>query len=387
MLSYKILKREMKNIQKLQASSIFILITCVGLFAQENQTTFTVANEQNISRIHETVSIDLSKTNFTSNVGVTDDKNNSIVSQLIDNDGDDKFDELIFQDDFKGNETKTYHLKKSDKKEQTESKVYATVVEGREDIAWESDKIAFRMYGPPLAKEVDNGIDVWVKSVDYLIVDKWYREEEEGIKSYHVDGGEGADFFSVGRSLGAGGSAITLNDSLFQSGVYKSYKILANGPIRTMFKLNYEFDVNGKKITEEKTIQLDAGSYINKIMTRYSTVPDDAKFVAGLVKRGNTSVSTDFDNSIISLWGDISNKKSDGELGTAVILPYGNNLEIIEDSTHILLLSSLNDKPMIYYAGADWTKREDFASEKDWLNYVKDTSLKIRNPLNVKIVK
>lgn len=378
----------MNNIKKLTVISIFVLIACTGLFAQESRTTFTVANNLNITRNQETVSIDLSKTDYSSNVEVTDDKGIAIVSQLIDDNGDGKFDVLIFQDDFNGNETKTYHLKKSDKNEKAESKVYATIVKGREDIAWESDKIAFRMYGPPLAEEVNNGIDVWVKSVDYLIIDKWYREEEEGIKSYHVDGGEGADFFSVGKSLGAGGSALYMDGHFYQSGVYKQCKILTNGPIRTKFKLCYEFDVESKKITEEKMISIDAGSNMNRIETKYSSIPDGAEFTAGLVKRANTNVSIYFNNSIISLWGDISAKKSDGELGTSVILPFGNNQEIIEDSTHVLITSSLNSNVfMTYYAGAGWTKRRDFLSQKDWINYLKEYSLKIRNPLVVNFLK
>jgi len=378
----------MKNIKKSLLFGLFTFFITFGLFAQDRFSSFTVENNLDILRSQETISINLKRMDNPSNIIVAEKDGNVLVSQLIDNDQDGKPDELIFQDDFKANENKTYHLKISSKKEETKSKVYSTVVKGREDIAWESDKIAFRMYGPPLAKEVNNGIDVWAKSVDYLIVDKWYKEEEEGIKSYHIDGGEGADFFSVGKSLGDGGSALYVNGKLYQSGVYKHCKILTNGPIRTKFKLTYEFNVDGKTITEEKAISIDAGSNMNRIETQYSLIPKDVEFAAGLVKRANTSVAADFSNGIISLWGDISEKKSDGELGTSVIFPFGNNVKIMEDSTHVLITSDISsDDAIVYYAGAGWTKRKDFLSQKDWINYLKEYSLKIKNPLVVNFIK
>ncbi len=79
------------------------------------------------------------------------------------------------------------------------SRVDGLFVLPREDFAWENDRIAFRVYGPALAGEVNNGIDVWTKRVRSLIVQKWYRESEgssPGKDNYHVDRGEGADFFT-----------------------------------------------------------------------------------------------------------------------------------------------------------------------------------------------
>ncbi len=375
----------MKDIHKVSLLYFLFIIINIGIYAQESILTFTIENNLDIPRVQETVSINLNNIGNLDNVIITNNDDSIILTQIIDNDEDGKPDELIFQDNFNPKEKKIYHLKKSNKNvENAISKVYATVVDGREDIAWESDKIAFRMYGPPLAKEVNNGIDVWAKSVGYLIVDKWYKEEEEGIKSYHVDGGEGADFFSVGKSLGAGGSALYLNGKLYQSGVYKKYKILANGPIRTKFKLTYQFNVNGKTITEEKIISIDAGSYLNRIETKYSFIPNNAKVAAGLVKRKSVSVITDFNNSLISLWGDISAEKSDGKLGTSVIFPKGNNVQIIEDSLHVLIVSDINnDSPITYYAGAGWTKRKDFSDENDWIEYLKNYSQRVKNPLIV----
>ncbi|MEN8194598.1 MAG: DUF4861 family protein [Bacteroidota bacterium] len=370
-----------KQLAKLLSYLILFLLISNFISCQDEVGSFTVTNKSNILRIQETVSIDLIKYNYFSNLSVTNHKGEIIVSQLVDNDGDDKPDEILFQDDFKAQEVKTYHLVKTENQIEDQSKVYAAFIKGREDLAWESDKIAFRMYGPPLANEVNNGIDVWAKRVDYLIVNKWYKEEAEG-KSYHVDTGEGADFFSVGKSLGAGGSALYRNNSLYQSGVYKKYQIITNGPIRTKFKLSYSFEIDGSKILEEKIVSIDVGSYLNRIETTYNKIPNDIVFVAGLVKRESTNIFKDSSNSFISLWGNISSNDNDGELGTAVILPDAKMLTINEDNTHVLISKAIDEsKKIVYYSGAGWSKQRDFKTEDDWIIYLNDFYQKLNNPL------
>lgn len=85
----------------------------------------------------------------------------------------------------------------------------------RNDVAWESDWGAYRTYGQglwQLESLVSNGIDVWLKRVRDLVISRWYAK---GHNAYHVDTGEGADFFAVGQSLGAGGIAIWQDGRLF----------------------------------------------------------------------------------------------------------------------------------------------------------------------------
>ena len=64
--------------------------------------------------------------------------------------------------------------------------------ERKSDVAWENDRIAFRVYSQEVANKAANGVDVWPKSVDYSIIDKWYENNNNKI-SYHVDHGEGCD--------------------------------------------------------------------------------------------------------------------------------------------------------------------------------------------------
>ena len=89
----------------------------------------------------------------------------------------------------------------------------ALVPERYDDIAWENDRIAHRMYGPALNSPAaggerlrGSGIDVWAKRVKYPIIDRWYAK---GHDQFHKDEeGEGLDLYSIGGSRGAGGTGI-----------------------------------------------------------------------------------------------------------------------------------------------------------------------------------
>jgi hypothetical protein len=229
--------------------------------------------------------------------------------------------EILFQSDVAANETKTFILKKDDGgMRSSQSLVDGRFVKPREDYAWENDRIAFRMYGPALAKEVNNGIDVWTKRVRYLIVEKWYKGEEDTGSAkivYHIDHGEGADFFNVGRTLGCGSSALWLDGKAYQPGVFSSWRTLTDGPLRVSFELTYaKNEVAGKSFVETRRITLDAGDNLNRIDVLYSS-PDTTgplQFVAGLVKRRNVTEAHDQQRTWISLWGPTNDDSVNGSL-------------------------------------------------------------------------
>src|SRR6476661_8292692 len=112
------------------------------------------------------------------------------------------------------------------------AKTFARYVpERKDDFAWENDKIAFRMYGKALEstpKEMAHGVDVWVKRTDRLILNERYKRGE-----YHVDHGDGMDYYHVGLTLGAGDIAPYINDTIWFSKNYRNWKILDNGPLRS----------------------------------------------------------------------------------------------------------------------------------------------------------
>ena len=100
-----------------------------------------------------------------------------------------------------------------------------------DDIAWENDRTAYRLYGPALQRSGEKayGIDVWLKNTPDLEVEKRYEVElanhhkiqelrkagkdkearqVEIETTYHFDHGYGLDCYKVGPSLGCGAPAL-----------------------------------------------------------------------------------------------------------------------------------------------------------------------------------
>lgn len=300
---------------------------------------------------------------------------------------------VMFQADFAPRQTRTFIIKGSPStKEATPYRVDARFMKPREDMAWENDRIAFRIYGPALAKESNNGIDVWTKRVRSLIIRKWYAGDETkgaGHISYHEDHGEGADLFSVGKSLGCGASGVWYKDQVYQPGVFTSQRILFTGPIRTAFEIEYKnWTVEGIAITQVKTITIDAGQNLFRVDDVYRTKnPDEPITVAcGLVKRAGVQLAKDDTLQWMSLWGPTNDKSENGELGLGLVMNKVDFVKSTEDKDHhLMVVRTRSGWAMSYYAGAGWTRSGDFKSREDWDKYLSDWALGIRWPLRIKI--
>jgi hypothetical protein len=256
------------------------------------------------------------------------------------------------------------------------------VPERKDDFAWENDKIAFRMYGPALQAtgEISNGIDVWVKSTAELIIDKWYKTDD-----YHVDHGEGLDYYKVGPTLGAGGIAPNANGKIYYSKNWSSYKILATGNLRTVFELTYSpWQFDGKEITETKRITLNAGSHLNQIEVTYKTKDQDTISVAmGILKRTEKGVAVLNEKSgYISYW-EPTNKQF-GTTAIGIVVPESSGMTVLEN--HFAALGkAVNNKPFRYFQGACWDKAGEFKNDQSWEKYLKEFALKIKTPLKISI--
>ena len=314
-----------------------------------------------------------------------------IASQVFDSNLDGIPDEFIFQSGFGPRESRTFFVQSTPKnRREVFSVTDVRFVEPRQDLAWENDRIAFRMYGPALAAEVNNGIDVWTKRVKYLIVKKWYEGEEQTPKIvYHEDYGEGADFFNVGRSLGCGGSGIWFENKVYQPGVFTSYKIISPGPIRVCFELYYgPWAFDGKRLTETKRITLDAGQNLNRIDVTYmdSSQSSQLEIACGLVKRNNTKSFENKSHGWMSLWGQTNDSLQNGYLGTGIVFEQSKLTRVTEDKDQYIMLGKTRiGSQYTYYAGAGWTRSGDFNTEEAWNKYLDVFSQELRSQLLVTI--
>ncbi|MGD0337170.1 MAG: DUF4861 family protein [Bacteroidota bacterium] len=384
--------------KKITALILFICVIINYAFAKDPRIHVTVSNLLNLNRSSEMVVLqwnDLRQKILTldpARTHVFDATTNiEFVTQVIDKDHDGTPEELIFCSGFKAKETREFIVETWNKGPKTaESLTDVRFMIPREDIAWENDRIAHRIYGPAFAKELNNGIDVWTKRVRYPIIEKWYRGDEvtdSSRISYHEDHGEGADFFDVGRTLGAGSCALYKNDSLYQPGVFASYRILATGPIRAMFEVTYKPVLfEGKSISEVKRFAIDAGVNLDKIEVTYrcDSSTETVPFAAGIVKRKGVISFTDKENRSVSLWGQTNDNIENGSLGTGIIMTKEAFSGIKEDKIHLLITGTVKlGKTATYYAGAGWTRSGDFNNSEDWNNYLKEFSQRVGSPLNI----
>lgn len=378
---------------------IFLLLSISSLvFSQKGEVLLSVTNPIDLNRSSEIILFNLEslyqnhpelRGKFLS----VFENNKALLIQSIDNNSDGVDDEIAFQLSFKPKEKKILSIRSVEKKTKTsQSLVDGRFVLPREDFAWENDRVAFRVYGSPVAGDVKNGIDVWTKRVRYPIIGKWYAGEEQVPKIvYHEDHGEGADFFSVGRSLGCGSAGFLWNGKLYQAGFFSFYKIITNGPLRISFELYYpDIQIDSMKFMEVKRITLDVGEQLNKIEEYF--IPEipgtPLTLVAGLVKRKKTSLKRSADNQWMELWGLTNDDSVNQYLGTAVVFTKAHNIVPTEDSLHYLLSATLDpNKLFTYYSGFAWTRMGDITSEGAWVRYLNEFVQRKHHPLLISIQK
>src|SRR5450432_1693352 len=197
--------------------------------------TIELKNPLASERASETISVRLAEAQKlmpalqVSKAVVQDSSGAIVLSQLVDTNGDEQPDELVFQTHLAPNEGKTFLLGQGTRSPPSpeQFKVYGRFVRERhDDFAWESDRAAHRMYGTALetyAKDplTSSGVDVWVKRTPRLLVNEWYQTDD-----YHRDNGDGGDFYSVGSSRGCGGLGIWDGKTLHVSRNFTHSRVL-----------------------------------------------------------------------------------------------------------------------------------------------------------------
>ncbi len=328
------------------------------------------------------------------NVRVLDSEGRELISQVVDNDGDGTPDALIFQANFGAKESRKFVVEAVAPVVQP-PRVHIRHDEPRDDIAWENDRGAWRIYGEGLKKTSSamssSGIDVWQKKTRALIVDKWY---DKGHDSYHVDTGDGADFFDVGETLGAGGTAIWQNDTMYRADNFKAWKIVANGPLRAVFELRYDpWKAATLTVSEVKRVSVDAGQQMYRAESVFKVEGGAATkipYVIGLVKRPGLIGSESNANTWawLSAWGPTAPKNGGhGELGTAVMLLRDKTTDWKEVHGHYLAVANaMSGTPNVHYVGMAWTAAGDILTPQAWWKYLDLFALRVAAPIHVQML-
>ncbi|HWL17135.1 MAG TPA: DUF4861 domain-containing protein [Opitutus sp.] len=401
---------------KLRLLALLLLAAPFALAA--DRVTITVTHDLAIARPSETITVPWSKISealpgaLLQKIAVRDSRGQSLPYQVTNvapeaKDPQNKgvaYGDLIFQHNFAaGEKSATFTVEKIDEVAPVfPTKAFARYIPERlDDFAWENDKIAHRTYGPALAapdtekrgKEVlvTSGLDVWCKRVSYPIVDRWYNK---GHDHYHHDEGEGMDMYQVGPSRGCGGTGIWDGTTLAVGRNYKTWKIIANGPIRAIFELTYDaWDAHGRQVAETKRFTVDAGHNLDLIESTFKLADGAANeltVAVGLNKnpadRGQDpqiQVSRSKENASLTQWVV---QKTNDSLGTAVVMDPAAFAGFAEDERNLLVLAKAKPgKPVRYLAGAGWSRAGEFTSEQAWNDYVAACAARLNSPVKVSL--
>lgn len=377
----------------LNLAIFFVWVLVVSSPAADKSLVFTAKNPLRMARPSETIELlwaDLVQrvpTLSPFNLLLTDlNTGQAVVTQIIDMNQDGLPESLIFQTSFRLDDPlKTFRLENTEAKtNQPPAAVYGRFVpERKDDFAWENDRIAFRIYGPALESEmVSSGIDVWLKKVRYPVIDKWYAAGEA---SYHKDSGEGLDLYTVGPSRGCGGSGLWDGRALQVSGNFRSWRVLARGPVRFSFELTYApWNVNGRSVSEIKRISLDAGQNFNRIESLFQAEgTQEVTFGAGIAIHDAWpgEFSSNKERGWLSRW---ETTPADGALGCAMVMDPRGLIEFTTVTANHLMLGRANiSEPVCYFTGAGWDRSGQFTDRGAWETYVDQFSRRLQTPVHI----
>jgi unsaturated rhamnogalacturonyl hydrolase len=353
---------------------------------------------------------------------------------------------LLFQVDLAPGETRTFYILDASALAAVPPPIVKTfaryVPERHDDFAWESDRIAHRIFGKALetwAAEplTSSGVDVWIKRTRSLVINHMY-----GTGVYFDTNGVSQDDFKVGKTRGDGGLGVWDGQKLYVSANWRNYKVITTGPVRSEFELTYDaWDAgNGRMVTETKRISIDAGSNLSRVESIFSS--DDKsplQIGVGLGERPGENVITE-DESVrpleqraverrwtIDHWQSSTDKglvvqNQDegwmaywqpqdfykGTMAVAILLPKGGVQTFTNDTpdltadklaapAHTLqegqpalrnllaIASAQIGSPFTYYLGAGWDKSGDFPDAKSWMHYVRHFAERRDQPLQVTV--
>ena len=314
----------------------------------------------------------------------------------------------------------------------------------KDDIAWENDRCAYRVYGPALQRtgERSFGTDIWAKNtpdtvvyeryvmdkqgnVDGDKVDEKVKSEERKMKnlsgaaleaqkakikalkaesyeidvttSFHLDHGNGLDPYRVGATLGLGAPSLMIGNQQFLPYCYKTYKILDNGPLRFTVELTYNPSTIGdmQNVVEHRIISLDKGSNFNKMTVWYEGLTHPTDFATGVPIHEEDTETKTFAKDYVSYADPTDNiEVNNSQVFVGVLFPNGidNTYYQLFDKKHDgatghalgLKRGLKNAEKYSYYFGAAWSKY-DVRSYTEWQIRIKEFLEALKTPLQVKL--
>ena len=290
-----------------------------------------------------------------------------------------------------------------------------------DDLAFENDRMGWRVYGPGSQQRNYKlyGYDLWSKRTEQPVLAKFYdmdrrlneqkaelgKEgkkmswEEEQKLSYHVDHGEGCDYYAVGPTLGAGTAAFISPSTgeMIYPWCYKTCEILDNGPQRFTARLTYDLVVSDVEVRETRLLSLDKGSQMVKCTVWYTNIFSQLPLAAGVVMhKGSDQVDINAEEGYAAYVEPANETNGTNYLGLYFpermdeirVQPLSENEEEAAKggaTGHLVGVTTYSpDAKFTYYFGAGYSKH-GLGSAQEWFDYMKKFAAEKRKPLKVRL--
>jgi hypothetical protein len=395
---------EEENMHKVLASLVVAFFVASPAFAD---ITVKATNKLNFDRPSQTIevsgkdltSLDVKDLGF---VHVKDDSGKELMAQAVDTDFDERHrpDIVIFQADFKPNETRSFTLSAGKKQvfKAEDFKAFGRFNRERfDDYAWENDRVAHRTYGAGLRTWkgeplTSSTIDIWSKRTPKMVTDSWYMHGD-----YHTDHGEGADFYSAGPTGGCGAAGAWVDGKVVWPTNFVYSRTLAAGPIRVLFELDYEpIEAGEAKVSAVRRTQLDAGQNLNHIVMTFKPEAGNLKDVSAAIGLKKTladkgvmehAKELNKEHGWLTKFEDVEKKA--GKQGLAVIVddPKLIQQQAEDERNQLLIVKVPADGKLSYRAGFFWDKANQFKDYDAWKKYVDEQAQGIASPIEVVVEK
>ena len=356
-----------KMMKGITTKSLMMLLTLAGSsYCHAQQATIVVSNVTSESRT-ELISLNMSEIkeklgNTTPKKGeayIVKNKRGQQIGSQITHDGF-----LLIDASVRPHGSATYYVSIGKPYQQKVWTTGALYKIRKDDIAWENDRCAYRVYGPSLQKtgERSFGTDIWVKNTpDTVVYERYVKDRNGNIKgdkidakikallkqektlksqakneknktkaakleaqlktiqahrkslqtesnevdiltSFHLDHGNGLDPYRVGATLGLGAPSLMVGKNQILPYCYKDYRILDNGPLRFTVELTYNPSTVGnmKNVVEHRIISLDKGSNFNKMTVWYDGLTTPTDFATGFPIHEEDTESKTFAKDYVS---------------------------------------------------------------------------------------
>jgi len=162
--------------------------------------------------------------------------------------------------------------------------------------------------------------------------------------------------------------------------------VLANGPIRLVFELDYApWEAGGSRVAETRRVTLDAGTHFNRFESRFSGQQGVLPVGLGIAKHTGIAVQINAKSGWMGTWEPLDGGQS-GHLGCAIVLPATSSAEEQRgESDYLVVTPAPPSAVLVYYVGSAWDRAGRIQDAAAWTREVQSLSSRLAAPVQVNL--